>query len=119
MSEHNEIFCELDALDIAQSIRQEREEFSGCFLIVEGKSDDRALKFFIDEAVCSLQVVGNKKIAQEVLTELENEGFEGEGVVCIIDTDYEYVSAHKKDSSNIIETGVHDLDVAIVCTSAF
>jgi hypothetical protein len=112
------VFDDLDAADIAQSIRQERQVFSGCFLILEGKNDDRALKRHIDDKRCSLQVVGGKPMAIEVLDQLEDEGFQG--ILCIIDVDYDYLNDDGvRSSSNKISTGVHDLDVAIIASSAF
>ena len=112
------MFDELDAADIAQSIQQEREVFLGSFLLLEGKNDDKTLKRHVDGKKCSIQVIGNKSLALDVLSSLEDYGLEG--VVCVIDVDYDYVAAEAAYvGDNVVLTGVHDLDVAITASSAF
>lgn len=109
---------DLDAKDIAQSIRQERDVFDGCFLLLEGKNDDRALKRQINNTSCSLQIVGGKPIALEVLRDLEDEGFVG--LLCLVDADYDYQPLKETyNSDHLLSTEVHDLDVAIICSGAF
>jgi hypothetical protein len=102
----------VDEFDIAQEIRMERQTHKGSFLIVEGKSDHKALSRFVSDK-CSIVVAGNKSVALDALDLLDEEGFPG--VLCLVDSDGEPITY---TSENVIHSGYADLDIIIFSTGA-
>lgn len=107
----------IDGWTLAAQIRMERQVHKGAFLIVEGASDDRTLRNFIDQNQCSLVISFGKENAIEALKLLEDEGFAG--VVCLVDADFDAIDGETYDCDSLIMTDLHDMDMMMFMSSAF
>src|SRR5260370_21204839 len=58
---------------VAAQVRLMRQLHKGCFLIVEGETDDKALYRFIDSDACQIEISFGKKNALDALDLLEEE----------------------------------------------
>jgi hypothetical protein len=107
----------IDGWDIAAQIRMERQIHKGSFLLVEGHNDDRTLSNFIDETNCSMVISFGKENAMEALRLLEEDGFEG--VVCVVDSDFDHIDGVNHDFDSLILTEHHDMDMTLFMSDAF
>lgn len=108
---------EIDGYFIAAQIRLTRQVHKGSFLIVEGETDERAFRRFIDSDRCDIEVSFGKPNALQALDLLEDEGFPG--VVAIVDADFDRVLGITYPLENLIITDQHDLELTIIASSAF
>jgi hypothetical protein len=107
---------DLTAHSIANTVRMTRSLHKGAFLIVEGDTDVRVYKRFVNEADCIVIPAYNKDKAVEVLEILEKESFEGSLV--IVDADFWHLEGIKPGSVNLFLTDTHDLETMILCNSS-
>lgn len=105
----------LTAHDIANTVRMTRTLHKGAFLIVEGDTDARVYKRFVDEADCKVIPAHNKDNAIDVLKILENESLEG--ILVIVDADFWHLEGIKANSENLFLTDTHDLETMIISSS--
>lgn len=102
--------------DRANSIRMNRSLHSGAFLLVEGDTDLRFYKKFIDDINCILMPAFGKNNAIRALEILEAEGFKG--VLAIVDADFWKFDGVDPGSPNIILTDTYDLQSMLICSNA-
>lgn len=102
----------LTAHVIANTVRMTRTLHKGAFLIVEGDTDARVYKRFVDETDCKVIPANNKDNATEVLKILENESLEG--ILVIVDADFWHLEGIKTNSVNLFLTDTHDLETMII-----
>lgn len=106
----------LTPADSANSIRMNRSLHSGAFLIVEGYTDLRFYKKFIDDTNCSLMPAFGKNNAIKTLEILEADGFKG--VLVIVDADFWKFDGVDPGSPNIILTDTYDRESMLICSNA-
>ncbi len=100
----------------ANAIRLRRSIFSGSFLLVEGSSDKIFYKRFIDKAACELVSVSGKPSSKlrviAVLGILEKSSFQG--VLAIVDADFDRLETSSHHSPNLLRTDTHDLETMLL-----
>lgn len=106
---------------VANKIRQLREIYSGTFLLVEGSSDKVFYERFIDKLACHLEVTAgkpsSKQRAIEILAILEKSNFQG--VLAIVDADFDHLQNTPVISPNLLRTDTHDLETMLIKSPAF
>ena len=104
----------------ANAIQLQRSTFSGAFLLVEGSSDRTFYERFVDKKACVLISVSGKPSSKlrviEVLSILEEENFQG--ILAIVDADFDHLKASSHSLSNLILTDTHDLETMLLQSSA-
>lgn len=108
---------EVNAIDIAQTVRMIRSAHKGSIIIVEGGSDVKAYSNFIDPGACRLLPANGKDNAINALELLEKEKFGG--VVAIVDADLFHLENIVPESPNLLLTDTHDLETMILRTDIF
>lgn len=103
--------------DIANQIRMMRPLHSGAVVIVEGDSDARVYRRFVDDTCCRVIPAHGKSNVLSALSMLEENNFRG--VLAIIDSDFWRLDGTKPESLNILMTDTHDLETMIVFSRAF
>ncbi len=101
----------------ANEIRMLRSQFQGAFLIVEGDTDQRLFKRFVDQESCQIRVTNGKEKALKVMDILERDQFAG--ILAILDADFLFVEQAIPPSPNILLTDFHDLEMLIILSPAF
>ncbi|QLE59099.1 DUF4435 domain-containing protein [Nostoc sp. TCL26-01] len=104
----------------ANAIRLRRSTFLGTFLLVEGSSDKIFYERFVDKLACALVSVSGKPSSKlrviEVLNILERSNFQG--VLAIVDADFDHLGTLLHKSHNLIRTDTHDLETMLLKSSA-
>ena len=106
----------LTGWDIAGYVRFQRQTHKGTILLVEGERDARVFDRLLDREQVSTEVSFGKDNVLEALDLLEDEAFEG--VVALVDSDFDHLENVEHRLDNLIMTDDHDLDVTIVLTQA-
>jgi len=106
----------LDGWDLAAHVRFMRQTHKGSFILVEGAWDDRVFSRFVDSDRCSIEVSFGKSNAIEALNLLEEDGFEG--IVAIVDMDFDGLDGVDHQLDGLIVTDHHDLDLTILLSPA-
>jgi hypothetical protein len=101
---------------LANEVRLKRSQFSGVFLLVEGPTDSRFYRRFVNSAACRLVVCFQKANVLEAIDILENDGFLG--VLGLVDADFDILDGKTQPSSNVITCDCHDLDSMLIRSSA-
>lgn len=102
----------------AGAIRLLRDIFPGTFLLVEGDSDKVFYEHFTDKNECLVvtnKIPGKLRVT-EVLIILERTKFEG--VLAIVDADFDHLHIPLHSSPNLILTDTHDLETILLQSSA-
>jgi len=102
----------------ATAIRLRRETFSGTFLLVEGSSDKVFYTRFVDQSQCTVitnSIPGKQRII-EVLVILENPEFQG--ILAIVDADFDHLAVSPHRSPNLLRTDTHDLETMLLQSPA-
>lgn len=90
------------------------------FLLVEGETDKRLYEAFTDKKRCAIHSTGLKPSAKltalNVLTILEQNKMEG--VLTIVDADFDILEGKRYTSSNIFLTDTHDAELMVVQSPA-
>lgn len=107
---------EVDGFYIAAEVRLLRQVKKGSIVLVEGGSDSRLLERFVDKMRCEIEVAFGKTNVIEALDLLEDEGFEG--VLAIVDADFDRILGVTYSLVNLFLTDVHDLDLMIFMSNA-
>ena len=101
---------------IANGIRMQRSQHAGAFLVVEGDTDSRLYKRFVDYRACQLVVAHAKNKAIEALDILEQDSFSG--ILVIVDADFWVLEGKQPARSNLLLTDTHDLETMILASPA-
>ncbi len=106
----------IDSYSIANTVRMSRSQFPGAIMIVEGSTDSRVYKRFVDYSTCLLVPALGKANATGALRLLEKQQFAG--VVAIVDNDFWELDGIKPESESLMVTDTHDLETMILKSSA-
>ena len=101
---------------IANKVRMIRIQFTGSFLIVEGDTDARLYKSFVDGDRCQIVPANGKDNTIEALSILEKDRFPG--VLAIVDADFDLLEGKSSPSQNLLLTDTHDLETMIIQSPA-
>jgi Protein of unknown function (DUF4435) len=105
---------------VANQLRLRRSTFLGTFLLVEGSSDKVFYERFVDKTVCQLEVVSGKPSSKlrviAVLEILEKSSFQG--ILAIVDADFDRLETSLQNSPNLLRTDTHDLETMLVNSPA-
>ena len=105
------------APDIAAEARMIRAaDHNRAILIVEGSTDARVYGWFVNGGKCELIPAAGKDKAISALELLENGGFDG--ILTIVDADFQRLDGIEPNSSNLLLTDSHDLETIILCSTA-
>lgn len=85
------------------------------FLVVEGSTDEKLYRSFIDEDKCQIIVADGKTPAIEVLSLLKKEHFVG--VLALVDADFDILEG-KPAIENVLLTDTHDLETMLMRSPA-
>ena len=102
--------------EIANEIRMRRSQFSGTFLIVEGRDDRLFMKSFISPSKCTILVAEGKQKVCDVIDILEKGNFDG--VLGLIDADFDRIEGIPDRSQNLVMPECHDLIMMLVRSPA-
>ncbi|MHC5598234.1 MAG: DUF4435 domain-containing protein [Nostoc sp.] len=102
---------------VANQIRLRRSTYTGTFLLVEGSSDKTFYTRFVDQLVCELVETSGKQRAIEILKILEQSNFQG--VLAIVDADFDRLETLLYSSPNLLCTDSHDLETMLINSPAF
>jgi len=104
----------------ANKIRLLRSTFSGTFLLVEGSSDKIFYQRFVDKHACELVCVSGKPSSKlrviAVLEILEKSSFQG--VLAIVDADFDRLETSPHNNLNLLRTDSHDLETMLLHSPA-
>jgi hypothetical protein len=106
----------IKASHVANEIRMKRTLHKGAFLIVEGDTDSRFYKKFVQRDRCRVVVAHDKHNAVSALKDLERSRFKG--VLGIVDADFMRLDGTKVKSRNLLLTDTHDLETLILSSGA-
>ncbi len=98
----------------ANVIRMKRSIFVGVFLLVEGSTDKVFYERFILKTQCTVitnQIPGKQRVI-EVLNILEKSKFQG--VLAIVDADFDHLESSAPNIPNLIRTDTHDLETMLL-----
>ncbi|MEH2296162.1 DUF4435 domain-containing protein [Nostoc sp.] len=106
---------------VANQIRLRRSTYTGTFLLVEGSSDKTFYKRFVDQLVCELIETSGKPSSKQraikILKILEQSNFQG--VLAIVDADFDRLETLLYTSPNLLRTDSHDLETMLINSPAF
>lgn len=105
---------------VANTIRMQRSTFQGSFLLVEGDSDKKFYNRFIDKFSCRLEICkgkpSSKKRVINILEILNGSNFQG--VLGIVDADFDHIEGTKYNNPNLVLTDTHDLETMLIQSPA-
>jgi hypothetical protein len=102
-------------LNEIRQIRNVNKMFS--ILLTEGETDKRLFKNFIDNTSCYLISANGKDNVINGITKLESMRYEG--ILGIVDNDFDLLEGIKNKSSNVFNTYMHDLEILMINSPAF
>lgn len=102
--------------ELANEIRMNRKQFSGTFLIVEGRDDRLFMDQYISATTCKIEVANGKNNVCDVIDILDNDGFDG--ALGLIDADLDRICGTQHRSGNLVIPECHDLMTMLVCSPA-
>lgn len=94
-----------------------RALFSGAFLFVEGESDERLFRRFVVASSSQLIIAFSRANAIEACRILHESGFDG--VIGIVDSDFDFLDDVHPPAPNIFYTDCHDIECLMLRSSAF
>lgn len=101
---------------IVNVARMMRTQYTGTILIVEGSTDARVYGRLVSETECRVIHATGKDKAISALKMLENGSFDG--VLTIVDADFQRLDDIDPNSSNLLMTDSHDLETMILHSDA-
>lgn len=107
----------ISAAVIAAEAKMVRTAFKGTILFVEGSTDIRIYRRFIDPQHCYMVVAHGKENAIGAVGILE--GAHVAGIVAIVDADHWHLSRDSDVSVNVLLTDVYDVELLAVRSKAF
>lgn len=102
----------------ANDIRMKRSQDSRTVLLVEGTTDERVFKKFVNPQNCKFVIADGKDNAKLILQILEKDR-KFNGFLAIVDSDFECIKNIKLENPNLLLTDSHDLETMIISSSAF
>lgn len=105
---------ELDAHDIAQEIRQERQVHKGSFLLLAGEGDIKRFAKFVDEDACSIQNCFGRDNLLGAIDILVHEGFPG--ILGLADAEFDRIEGSLPQSDAVLFSEGHDFDLDLIGT---
>lgn len=100
--------------DIANEIKMKKVLYKQAFIVVEGATDSRFYKKFIDKDKCSIIPAHNKSNVIGVIELLQDQS----GIIGIVDSDYDNIENQNKDFYNLFKTDMHDIETMIINSPA-
>lgn len=113
----NTIQKHLTPADVAAQIKLERAVHAGSFLLVEGSSDSRLLKRFIDVTQCSVTVCHGRENVLAVISILEKDGFCG--ILGVADADFSPLTGETIANNNVCLTDHNDVECMIIASKTW
>jgi Protein of unknown function (DUF4435) len=105
---------------VANQIRLRRSTFLGTFLLVEGSSDKFFYERFVNKQACELVSAPGKPSSKlrviAVLEILEKSNFQG--VLAIVDADFDHLETSLINSPNLFRTDTHDRETMLIKSCA-
>jgi hypothetical protein len=105
---------------VANQIRLRRSTYSGTFLLVEGTSDKIFYERFVNKLSCELVITAGKPSSKQraiaILEILEKSNFQG--VLAIVDADFDRLQNTPHKSPNLLLTDTHDLETMLIQSPA-
>ena len=93
-----------------------RQANAGACLLLEGRTDALIFERFIDKETCFVTISHSKDNSIGALDLLEDEGFEG--ILCIVDADFDRLDENIYDLDNLVVTEFHDMEIVIFMSRA-
>ena len=93
-----------------------RTQFSGSFLIVEGRDDWLFMGRFIAPGTCEIRVAYGKQNVSDAIGILEGDQYDG--VLGMIDADFDRIEGTPSRSQNVVMPECHDLFTMLVSSPA-
>ena len=93
-----------------------RTQFSGSFLIVEGRDDRLFMVRFIALETCEIRVAYGKQNVSDAIDILDEDLFSG--ALGVIDADFDRIEGISSRSQNVVMPECHDLMTMLVCSPA-
>jgi len=104
----------------AGSIRLRRSIFSGTFLLVEGYTDKTFYERFVDKSKCESISYSDRNPSKfwaiAVLSILEKQNIQG--ILAIVDADFDHLESPSYISPNLLRTDTHDLETMLLNSPA-
>ena len=107
----------ISAHAVANEVRMLRTLHKGSLLIVEGATDKRTFRSLTDENACRIVISHGKENALTAMQVLEGDQFEG--VLAIVDADFNRPENTQLSSPNILLTDLHDIECMMIASPAF
>ncbi len=107
----------IDGHDIANTVRMMRSHHTGAILLVEGDTDSRVYRRFVNEQTCQVLPANGKANALNAIELLDLKNIAG--ILVIIDSDFWRLEGKNPDSQNLLTTDTHDLETMIISSAAF
>lgn len=101
----------IDGAYVAAQIRLVRQVRRGTILLLEGHTDAKLLGRFTNPDTCEIEIGFGKANVIEAIDLLEDEGFQG--IVGVVDADFDRLTNVTHSLDNLCVTDVHDLDLMI------
>ena len=86
-------------------------------ILLEGSSDEKFFDHFLSHNTCDVVIGWGRRKAMDALAQATRRGVQG--ILCILDQDYDSFRDGLPDDPNIILTDEHDLEIMLVRSSAF
>lgn len=102
---------------IATEIEMTRAAFDGAIMVIEGNSDEKFYKKFVDENLCHIVVAHGKENAMQSIHIVNKNEFPG--VLAIVDADFWRIEGLPELQGNIFITDTHDSEGMVFCSQAF
>lgn len=98
---------------IANEIRMiRRRNLNCCYLIVEGFSDYKLFKRFINDNICEVKFVDGKENVIQAIDSLNKT--KTPGILGIVDSDFDRIIKGNLNRDNLLETDTHDIETMII-----
>ena len=101
----------------ANDARMRRALFKGVFLYVEGPSDERFYRKFLEPNECQVIICHGRPNVRDVCHILELASFKG--AIGIIDADFNHLEGKSTGVSSVFQTDMHDCESFMLSTAAF
>jgi Protein of unknown function (DUF4435) len=101
---------------IANEVRLKRTQHAGSFLLVEGPDDSRFYRRFVAPRQCQLVVGFNKENVISAVRILEDSRVDG--VLGVVDSDFDALDGTSLPSANLVSCGCHDLEAMLIRSPA-
>lgn len=102
---------------VANEVRMMRTQHKGALLVVEGSLDARVYRTLVQQDACQIVVAHGKGNACGAIEILDDAGVEG--VLAIVDADFDRLEGRQACSKNALLTDYHDLECMMMVSPAF